>query len=291
MSPLVKGKKYLSKLVTALAKPNHWDVTLVMTLVWGLVFGPQILWHKAAFSCLASASLIFPRLRQDERLWFVVLCINLMYLIPNWFYLPNDFFLFTYWVLTIFLAISSKHYSILIRSAQLLIGLTFAFATLWKILAPDFLNGNLFHFHFLTNYYFSTLTEFFSTLSHTDVSINSSLLPGESFGEIEEGIFELLGDSSLHSVAQFISVGAALTEGSVAVLFIIPIKHFAKIRELALCFFMLTAYAILPVSSIGVLLSILGFAQSNSIWWKAFFVFMFFAMQLLFFRVDILFGR
>lgn len=260
-----------------------------MTLVWGLVYGPKELWYGAVYSTLASLALLFPALRTDERLWFAILCANAMHLVPNWYHLFNDFFLFSYWVLAIFIALSSKQLNVLSRAAQWLLGLTFAFATLWKVLSPNFLSGDFMVFHFLYNYYFASLTEILSPLSRQDILANAHRLPLEVFGQIEERTVSAISPANLTLFARVVTFGAVIIEGTTAVLFLLPTKRLQLIRNIALSLFIVVGYIILPVASLGVLLSVLAFSQASSAPLRAWYLFTFFALQLFFFRVDLLF--
>ncbi len=273
-----------------LASLEQTDTALLMTLIWGLVYGPKELWYGAVYSALATSALLFAGLRKSERYWFVILCANTLYLVPNWYRHYNDFFLFTYWTLAVFLALTTNRPELLRRCSQLLLALTFTFATFWKILSPDFLNGDFFLFQMLSNYNFAALTEWLSPLSRLDVVGNEYLLPQSTYGRIAEGTVAFRESSSLAVWTPYFAIAATILEGLTALVFFVPSARFNVVRDVVLSLFMVLGYVILPVASLGVLIALLGYSQSNSHLRRAWFLLLFLLLQLFLLRLDILFA-
>jgi hypothetical protein len=125
---------------------------LVAILVSDHVAGYE--WYlKAPTRGLAIAGLLVPTLARRSSFWGVLTFAFTLRTLTDWWFQDNHLFVFTYWCLTLALALRlAQPLPALATSARLLVGLSFALATLWKaFLSPDYMDGTYFHHTVLTD--------------------------------------------------------------------------------------------------------------------------------------------
>ena len=95
---------------------------------------------------LAITGLVSPKVMQHAMLWWLLAALASIRVIADWPMADNHAYLLCYWLLAIALCHSSDALEdTLARNARLLIGLTFTFASLWKVVwSGDYLDGTFF---------------------------------------------------------------------------------------------------------------------------------------------------
>ncbi len=228
--------------------------------------------------------ILWPSFRRSCFLWLCVVLIWLPTLLLEWCSHEDHVYFTLYWCAALALATwkpvagaarsaaqspgseawHADTEAFLRRSARYLIGLCFLFATVWKIVSPEFTDGSLFHYKLLFDDRFSeTLARF----------------PGEmSVPAIEENYLQLTRLRAPGSVAtaapielspriSWLATGMTwwtiAIEGFLAVTFLWPAagRPLRLIRNLALAVFALSTYAVAPVMGYGFTLMILGYAN------------------------------
>ncbi len=121
-------------------------LALRLTLVALLLRPVGIEWLKYTVMALAVVGLASPKAMRHAMLWWLLTTLAISRVIADWPMADNHAYLLCYWLLAVALSRSSIVLEdTLARNARLLIGLIFAFASLWKVvLSPDYLDGTFF---------------------------------------------------------------------------------------------------------------------------------------------------
>lgn len=134
-----------------LAQPRHLLV-LRLTLLLLLIHGSTTVFLDVPLRVLCGLMLLSPTLLVSQVMW-VILCGLVWWMNATvWLWIDNHKILITYWCLVCALGVSAKDTEgVLAWNGRLLIGLTFLFATAWKLLAGEYWNGAFLHYTFLTD--------------------------------------------------------------------------------------------------------------------------------------------
>ncbi|MBW4466601.1 MAG: hypothetical protein KME07_14345 [Pegethrix bostrychoides GSE-TBD4-15B] len=146
----------------------------------------------------------------------------------------------------------------------MLIGLTFLFATTWKILAGEYWDGAFLHYTFLAD-------ERVESVATAIGGLAPSALPQNRLLEVLLKQFpQTIGSATLTTSPRLqaftlaASYWTLLIEGSVAIAFLVnPIRFLSRFRDWFLILFIATTYFLLPVLGFDYILIIMGFAQCH----------------------------
>ena len=127
---------------------------------------------------LAGAGLFFPPALRRPALWWLLTFLTGMRVVVDYPLADNHAYLLCYWCLAISLALSAKDTEDhLARNGRWLVGLAFAFATLWKLsLSPDFMDGTFFRVALLTDPRFEDLSRLLGRLSLEEIAAQRDFL-------------------------------------------------------------------------------------------------------------------
>ncbi|HSL82215.1 MAG TPA: hypothetical protein VLF66_05530, partial [Thermoanaerobaculia bacterium] len=136
----------------AFAAADRLDLVAAMTLVLLLAYSGGGWYVQVPMTILGAAGLLLPGLRRRAVFWLVLAGILAAGYLREWYTVDNHKWLFVYWCLALGLALVTREpRAALAVSARWLVAACFVFATAWKVLSPDFLDGSFFHFAFLTD--------------------------------------------------------------------------------------------------------------------------------------------
>ncbi len=176
----------------------------------------------------------------------------------------NHEWLLLYWLLALaiysFGKNSERQFQI---TSRLLIGLTFLFATAWKILSPEFRSGAFFEFAGATEPRFTDAFTMMGNISAADVSSNLQAIAAlKSAGGVVP--FSLIEVSGYESFWMFLTIATIVVEGALAVTFLAPLPRTKLwIRDVLLGGFTVGTYLVMPVLGFGQLLCVLGYGASD----------------------------
>jgi hypothetical protein len=256
-----------------------------LTLIYGLLHESPFWYISLPFRVVAILGLLFDSLLRREAFWFTIFIFALSNVVANYWTIGSSQFVYLYWCLGLFLLVAFERLTDLRKLGRLLIGFTFAFSLLWKVISPDFSSGNFFTFVMLTDKQFTPLTTLLTGLTPTDISSNSVQMPQQFTGPVPTEVIFTTSDT-LPMIGRVLAWSTILVEGLVAIGFITA----SRFRDAALMVFMVTSYPVTPVEIFSSLLAVLGFAQADSQLFRFFYLAIFLISQLLFFRVDLLSG-
>lgn len=211
---------------------------------------------------LAAAGLLLPGWLRSPALWLALAALCGLRVALDWPLGDNHAYLLVYWCLAAAIALAAgQARAILAANARLLVGLAFAFATLWKVfLSPDFLDGT-----------FMRVTLVHDRRMEGAARVAAGLAP-EDLGALRARV-ERHADVSLGAppappaparlgrVADAATWWTAALEAAAAAAFLWPGRSTAALRDPLLLLFCVTTYAVAPVQGFGWLLLALGVAQ------------------------------
>jgi hypothetical protein len=241
-------------------------VALGMTLVLLMLYTNKFWYLNIPLTILCSAAVLHPPLRVSPNFWFIVTIIVAVGNYHNWYTIDNHQYLITYWCLALYCGLLTPNPTQTIKiTARLLIGLCFLFATLWKVISIDYLDGTFFHYSLLMDDRFSNVAVLFRGLT------------SEAFLQNHQVFDELLKfDSLLHFIqlqdspqlfwlAKFATRWTIGIEGLIAIAFLWPAGSFiSRWRDFPLLLFLLTTYLVAPVIGFGWVLIAMGLTQCTS---------------------------
>jgi len=239
------------------------DLALRLTLL-ALLLRPVGDWTLRPFVLLlACAGLLLPgALRKPALWWFLTLFTGLRVAL-DYPLADNHAYLLAYWCLAISLSLHVEDTSrFLASNGRWLIGLVFAFATLWKlVLSPDYLDGSFFRVTLLADSRFEDLSRLAGGLSPEAIASHREALarhadggPLAAAGPLLTRRFDLL--------AQLLTFWTVAIEGLLALAFLWPGRSGpARLRDACLLLFCATTYAVATVDGFGWLLIAMGVAQ------------------------------
>ena len=138
---------------------------------------------------LAIIGLVSSKALRHAMLWWLLATLATARVIADWPMADNHAYLLCYWLLAIALCRSSVELEdTLARNARLLIGLAFAFASLWKVLlSPDYLDGTFFRVTMATDVRFEPFARFATGLDAAELqTLREYLHSGGSIGSAGE---------------------------------------------------------------------------------------------------------
>ncbi len=147
-------------------------------------------------------------------------------------------------------------------NGRVLIGLTFLFATGWKIIGGEFLDGSFFHFALLTDETIEKHVLVLGGLTPDDLSYNRELLRSLMASPRETLAPAFLSTSRTEGLSLLFSYLTIFLEGAIAVTFLLGTRRsFAAAKDNLLILFCLLTYYALPIVGFAITLLAMGFAQ------------------------------
>lgn len=247
-----------------LTQPRHLLV-LRFTALFLLLYGSSTVFLDIPLRVLCGLMLLSPSLLTSQSIWMLICGIAWWVNATDWLWIDNHKILITYWCLVCALAVSAKDPDgVLAWNGRLLIGLTFLFATAWKMLAGEYWDGAFLHYTFLSDSRVEAAATAIGGLPANVLPQNRSLEALLKQFPQAIGTVELITSSRLQAFTLAASYWTLLIEGSVAVAFLVaPLRWFSRFRDWFLIVFIATTYFLLPVLGFAYILIIMGFAQCH----------------------------
>lgn len=216
-------------------------------------------------SLVASTCFLSARIRRAPWIWLATACFFLPSLVLNWHHQEDHTYLAVYWCVALGLAfIGRRPFAVLACNGRVLIGLVFAFAVMWKIITPAFVDGSLFHYKLLFDYRFrDTITQPVAGLSETETQRNLHSIGGLQAPTQRTTQAPMYYPQSVTWLAYGMTWATIVVELFLAIAFLVRHRWLRYVRNAALCIFMLATYTMVPVLGFGMLFASLGIAQTR----------------------------
>ncbi len=256
--------KALSSTLQQWIRIEGMDLVLRLTLLL-LLLQPLGNWRvRGIVLALAAAGLLVSALQRRPALWLLLTFLTGWRLFLEWPVSDNHSYLLCYWCLAIFIALRREDGTALLSmSARVLIGLVFAFATLWKLaLSPDYLDGTFFRVTLILDDRFEFWTLLLGGMTPDLLESHRAYLSQHVDGVLFQPLDRPAEPASFTRLARAATLWTIAIEGVVAIAFLWPWgKGPAQLRDALLLIFCATTFAFAPVAGFGWLLVILGIAQ------------------------------
>ena len=256
------------------------DIISILTLLQCiyLTFAARNLFQFAILTKLLLLAALWPAFRRSSYLWLTVVASWIPTLYLEWCNHEDHIYFGIYWCAVLALATwrprggtasgtpawHAETESFLRQSARYLIGLCFLFATLWKVVSPEFYDSSLFHYKLLCDDRFSeTLARVPGGMSVPALQENyqamSELRAPASVSEAAS----LQYTPRISALAVFMTWWTIAIEGLLALVFLWPAsgRRLNLLRNLSLIGFALSTYVIAPVMGYGFTFMIMGYAN------------------------------
>jgi hypothetical protein len=231
-----------------------------------LVLFPGVLWHERLPAVgIGALGLLVPGLARLPALWLAAAVASGAPLVAHWPRSDNHTYLLFYWCLALALALAlTDPAGALTRSARGLLGLVFAFATLWKVwLSPDFASGDFFRSALLLDPRFLDLARL-GGLTPDALAANDALLDAVRGGAPLPAGERLVEPARLRVLAIGLTAWTLAGEAAVALAFLWPGERGpARWRHPLLLLFCVTTFSVATVPGFGCLLAAIGAAAST----------------------------
>ncbi|MEM7393993.1 MAG: hypothetical protein AAF492_16765 [Verrucomicrobiota bacterium] len=238
-------------------------IVLKLTVILLLLHGATS-WNLDVPLRIACGAMLISTTLLTSRVMWLMVCLTLIAGNANdWATIDNHKYVITYWAMACTLAVGRKDdQSILRTNGRYLIAFIFLFATLWKIIAGQYLDGSFLHFAFLTDPRVHLFANYTGGLDESVLPQNRLLknliesMPQDMMGVTLES------SPRLYTTALISSYWTLLIEGGTALAFLVPRKfRIGQLSDYLLIFFIATTYVLLPVSGFAFVLALMGFAQ------------------------------
>jgi len=236
------------------------ELALRVLLLVLLLDAPLFWFQRVPLQIVCGLGLLWPALARDARYWAGLTVLVGWPLFWNWPFSDNHDYLRALTTLAVALALTTSAPEQALRtSARLLVGGTFFFATLWKVvLSPDWIDGTFFRVTLLSDPRFHDLAVLvggasWETLDAFDAALTDFLTGAGGW----PGAF--VEPAGLYSLALALTAFTALIESGIALAFLWP--RLARWRNWLLIAFGATTFAFATVRGFGFLLMTLGLAQ------------------------------
>lgn len=219
----------------------------------------------------AALGLLLPGLLRARGLWAALLVLVAWPLLWNWPFSDNHDYLRALWCVAVLASLgAARPAPTLAASARWLLGLTFLFATLWKVaLSPDYWDGTFFRVTLLTDTRFENLAVLAGGTTWEAWEAADAALRGAvaGRGSLEEAGFQ--EPPGVRRLAGVLTVWTGVVEALLAAAFLWPRgRGLSRLRDPLLLVFALTTFAFATVRGFGWLLASLGVAQVEAARWR-----------------------
>lgn len=258
------GYHRLRRALADLAAADRVVLVTAMTLVLLLLYSRGAWYTQVPVAVLGTAGLLLPGLRRSSWFWLGMGAFLAAGYFREWYAIDNHKYLYVYWCLALALALrTGEPRASLAVSARWLVAACFLFATLWKVLSPDFLDGTFFHYALLTDLRLQWAGELFGGLSAEVSAANRRALEALVGYSAKVSPVELRSSPAVAAAAGVMAWATLAVEGLVALVFAAPERwRLDRLRAPLLLAFVLSTYALAPVIGFGWILLILGLAQA-----------------------------
>jgi hypothetical protein len=268
-------------LANLLELPRH-ELGLRLTLLLLLLHGAQTWDLDVSLSVLCGIAIVCTPLSRSTTMWLVISAALTWSNALHWNTIDNHKYLITYWCYVCALATTAGDpVRVMSVNARLMVGLAFALAVLWKLVAGQYLDGSFLYFEFLAERRLGAACHMISDLTWDDLERNQRLLSQLSATLLPEMSIRLAGGEHLRRLTLAMSYWTLLIEGLVALAFLLPRStRPGGLRDVFLMVFIGTTYFLLPVAGFAFVLTLLGLMQCDRPAFRKLYLVLFVGVQL-----------
>lgn len=250
-----------------LMQPPVYLLVLRLTTILLLLHGiDHWTWTMLPEKMLALVMLFYSPLIRQRWAWLAMSLFLIFNNLWHWSRLVNHEYLYTYWVLVCAIAVWSHTPKQVLRwNARWLIGLCFLFATLWKFLGGEYLDGSFLHLTFLLDSRLAMGAVLFGGMDLATLAENRQIFETMQTSAAVLDPQQLATTPRMAAASLVLSYWTILIEGLVAASFLLKaFRQLYQKRDWLLIGFVITTYTVIPVLGFGALLMVMGLIQSRS---------------------------
>lgn len=249
-------------LIRELLKLPPEELVLRLTLLTLLLHGSSETWLDVILQVLCGMMLVSRTHFSSPGLWIAVSSFIWIINATDWLWIDNHKFLMSYWVLACTVAVLSKEMHLVLQwNGRILVGLCFGFATLWKLIAGQYWNGEFMVYTLLVDGRMEFIAHSMAGVPRADLAQSRILEDTIGLFPNEEVQSSLPITDRLRFVALAMSWWTILVEAAVTILFLVKSSFASRWRDLVLLAFIASTYVFVPVLGFGYILTILGLAS------------------------------
>jgi hypothetical protein len=213
---------------------------------------------------LAVTGLVVPATTRRMTFWLALAAALAAAAVNKRWQLDNHQFLIVYWCAALGAAAPAVDaVRVRARAARILVGLVFVLAVGWKLLSPDFTQGAFLRYTLLTDPRFSEVATLVGGVAPSDLVDNRARHAAAARPDHPVGPLELRSGPRIDALAHALTGWTLLIEGAVAAAFLVPWRRLGRVRDGALITFVVTTYAVAPVTGFGWVLVAMGLSQAD----------------------------
>ena len=245
---------------------NSLDISIIFTLIL-LYFFSLVPSPLSFFLKIFIVVGLITKIAWDYLFWAITTIILAVSHLPDWYTIDNHIYLMIYWSLAMSIALYSSNQQVTLnKSASFLVGLCFLFATFWKVITPEFMNGSFFEYILAGgDSRFKTFSVLLTDMNYQNIEYNQSQINSVNDNLLIDHSGKLIISSILPIKAQFLTYWTVIIEGLIGLLFLFSFKNISNsFKHYMLLLFIVTTYPIASVTTFGLLLVCIGISQAET---------------------------
>lgn len=241
-------------------------MTVTMTLIVLTLYAVDTGTIRLVSLMLVPVAFLFPQIACRPRYWVLVALGIVASYTEVLHQIDNHKYLINYWCVAVAVSLfASVPRAMLAWNARVMIGLCFAFATAWKLMAPEFPSGLFFHFTFMVDRRFHEFSQVVLGVTPEMIEANMASYEAIKSAVGRETTQTLISTDRSWAVSRFMAIWTIGLEGWIAIAFLAPRRSWlGRTRNLPLLIFMITTYPIAPVRGFAALLATMGFTNCEA---------------------------
>ncbi|MGV2830119.1 hypothetical protein [Myxosarcina sp. GI1(2024)] len=265
LARVASSSEFRSQALPELLTQPRYLLVLRLTSLLLMLYGSSTVFLDVPLRIVCGLMLLAPSFLTNQILWAFVCGLVWWVNATDWLWIDNHKILISYWCLVCALAVASKDPNrVLAWNGRLLIGLTFLFATAWKILAGEYWNGAFLHYTFLIEERVEAFATVIGGLSPDTLPQNRLLEAILARYPQTLASVTLSSSPRLKLLTLVASYWTLFIEGIVAVAFLASsLRLLFRLRDWLLILFIATTYFLLPVLGFAYILIVMGLAQCH----------------------------
>lgn len=244
------------------------DAVLLLWLLNVMLWGPQYWYTETLMFLVCVPGLIFKPLRYSPLFWWTVAGCLVHMIVINWAWADNHKYVMSYFCVGIAMSLhvtTENRIDVLCTNARCILGLSMIFATIWKLISPEYTSGAFFEVLFLTDRRLDGTVALITDLTYGQLLENQDrvrLLREGYMTWVNPESQQLYSTPMVKWLAWVATWWTVFIEGAKGVLFLIPSRGASVFfwRNFTLVLFCFTTYVIAPVPGFGCSLCCMGMA-------------------------------
>lgn len=260
---------------------DKFDAVLMLTLLNVMLWGPQYWYTETLLFLVCVPGLIIKALRHSPWFWWTAAGCIVHMIVINWAWADNHKYVMTYWMMGIAMSLHVKaenRLDVMATNARCILGLSMLFATVWKLISPEYTSGAFFEVLFLTDRRFDGSIAMLTDLTYGQLLENQSrvkLLREGYMTWVNPETQQLYSSAMVKWLAFIATWWTVFIEGAKGFLFLIPSNRDSVFfwRNFTLVLFCFTTYIIAPVPGFGCTLCCMGMAtclERGNNWFRSY---------------------